>query len=122
MMVETSSWPSKSERSEPRKPSGLHRPNVRPGLQSVRGKTVTEGMAAHALLDSYPRHRCLYRPVNRRFIQMMPPLHPRPGVHRQVPGWENILSVPFPRRVRILALQSLFLNPPDAAIAPFPNA
>ena len=58
----------------------LDRPDVRSGLQSVRGKTVTERMAAHALLDSHPRHRRLDRPVNRRFVQMMPPHHPRPGI------------------------------------------
>jgi hypothetical protein len=80
IVVPTSLYPSKSERSEPRKPSGLDRPDVCSGLQSVRGKTVAEGMAAHPLLDSNPRHRRLDRPVNRRFVQMMPPHHPRPGI------------------------------------------
>ena len=60
----------------------LDRPNVRSGLQPVRGKTVAEGMAAHALLDSHPRHRRLDRPENRRFVQMMPPHLARPGILR----------------------------------------
>ena len=51
----------------------LDRPDVRAALQSMRGKTVTKRVAAHALLDAHPRHRRLDRPENRRFVQMMPP-------------------------------------------------
>ena len=61
----------------------LHRANVVPGFQQVRGKRVPEGVAGGRLRDSRLTHRCLYRSLQPLFVHMVSTSLPGTRINRQ---------------------------------------
>lgn len=81
----------------------LHRADVISVFQQVRGKTVSESMAAHRLVNSGQVDRTLDRLMERRLVKMMPALFSRTWIDRETGGREGILPAPLTGCTRVFA-------------------
>jgi len=85
----------------------LHRPDVRTAFEQVRSKRMAERVGAGLLVHTARPNRLGDRPAHGRFMGVVATLDATAGIDRQLRGWKGVLPLPFLRRVRVLAIQSM---------------
>ncbi len=82
----------------------LNCPNVRPALEGVSGKAVSEGVAAGSLGESCANNRRPNRLLNGGLINVVPLDSPGARVFGHIAGWKNVLPFPLSGRAGVLSL------------------
>ena len=85
----------------------LHRPDVRTAFQQVCGERMAERVGAGLLVHATLAHRLGNGTAHSSLMGMVAPLHATPGIDGQLRGRKDVLPLPFLRRIRVLAVQSM---------------
>src|ERR1035441_1361413 len=83
----------------------LDGPDVRPALEGMGRKTMSERMAADLFGDAHAGNGQLDGVVDGPFIHVVAAGYSRTRVRRQISRRENMLPRPFPSRSRVFAVQ-----------------
>src|SRR6266550_4839539 len=76
----------------------LHRPDVGPRLEQMRGERMAQRVTGRPLRDPRTAHRLPHGTLNGRFVQMMAPLFPGAGITLRPQRRKHPLPRPLRRR------------------------
>ncbi len=85
----------------------LHGADVVVGLQQVSGEAVTQGVAAHPLIETRGVGRTLDRLLNHALMQMVATHRASVGIHRKATRRKEVLPLELAPRVGVLARQGV---------------
>src|SRR5690606_25519091 len=86
----------------------LHRANVIPIFEQMGGEAVPQRMACSGFSDTGDSHGLLDRPLNHRFMQVMPTSNAGARINRRLPSGKHKLPAERTVSIRVFSPQRVW--------------